>query len=170
MSDLSELESELKKLRPRAASSGLATRIERVLNETQKSTTPSAAVLPKRRNIRVNWFGLGLGLAAAAIFLVLARVNVERTPGGKQSVVGVTPVPFTTVAPANDAFVPVGLTQVVYSRRDEGLHFPNNASEPVRRVRSQKRETLQWHNAVTGTSLRVSYPSEEVTLIPVSGQ
>lgn len=169
MNDLPELESELKKLRPRAVSSGLSTRIERALNEA-KSTTPSAAVLPKRRNIRVNWFGLGLGLAAAAVFLVLARVNVERTPGQKQSVVGVTPVPFTTVAPANDSFVPVGLTQVVYSRRDEGLHFPNNASEPVRRVRSQKRETLQWHNPVTGTSLRVSYPSEEVTLTPVSGQ
>jgi hypothetical protein len=29
---------------------------------------------------------------------------------------------------------------------------------------------LQWNNPQTGASLRVSYPSEEVTLIPVSGQ
>ena len=66
--------------------------------------------------------------------------------------------------------MPAGLTQVVYNTRDEGLHFPEGADQPVRRVRSQKRETLQWRNPGTGTSVRVSYPSEEVTLIPVSGQ
>ena len=27
---------------------------------------------------------------------------------------------------------------------DEGLHFPDGADQPIRRVRSQKRETLQW--------------------------
>ena len=59
---------------------------------------------------------------------------------------------------------------MVYSRQDEGLHFPDGANEPVRRVRAQKRETLQWNNPSTRTSLRISYPSEEVTLIPVSGQ
>jgi hypothetical protein len=170
MNDLSELEAELKKLRPRAASPGLTARIERALTAAP-GTTPSAGVLSRHRNSRVNWLGLGLGLAAAAAFLILARVNVERTPGEKQSVVAVTPSPFITVAPAgSDSFVPVGLTQVVYNTRDEGLHFPKGANEPVRRMRSQKRETLQWRNPGTGTSLRVSYPSEEVTFIPISGQ
>jgi hypothetical protein len=79
-------------------------------------------------------------------------------------------VPFAPPIPVSDAFVPAGLTQVVYNTRDEGLHFPEGADQPVRRVRTQKRETLQWRNPGTGTSLRVSYPSEEVTLIPVSGQ
>ena len=130
---------------------------------------PRRPLLPKRRSFRVNWFGLGLGLAAAATFLLLARVNVEQ-PGKRQSVVAMTPVPFAQLTPANDAFVPTGMTQVVYNTRDEGLHFPAGADQPVRRVRSQKRETLQWRNPGTGTSLRVSYPSEEVTLIPVSGQ
>ncbi len=169
MSDFSELETELKKLRPRAASPGLAMRIERALAEAPVAT-PSAGILPKRRDFRVNWFGLGLGLAAAAAFLLLARVNVERAPGKRQSVVAVTPAPFAALTPTGDSFVPVGLTQVVYNTRDEGLHFPAGADQPVRRVRSQKRETLQWRNPGTGASLRVSYPSEEVTLIPVSGQ
>jgi hypothetical protein len=40
----------------------------------------------------------------------------------------------------------------------------------MRRIRYQKRETLQWRNPNTGASLRVSYPSEEVVLTPVSGQ
>ncbi|HEX7517912.1 MAG TPA: hypothetical protein VF345_11575 [Chthoniobacterales bacterium] len=168
MSDFTELEAELKKLRPRAASPELAARIEQALAEVS-GRTATAGVLPKQRNFRLNWLGLGLGLAAAAAFLLLARVNVER-PGKRQSVVAMTPVPFAPLTPANDAFVPAGLTQVVYNTRDEGLHFAEGADQPVRRVRSQKRETLQWRNPGTGTSLRVSYPSEEVTFIPVFGQ
>ena len=46
MSDFSELEAELKKLRPRAASPGLAMRIERALAEAPVAT-PSAGILPK---------------------------------------------------------------------------------------------------------------------------
>ena len=168
MNDFTELEAELKKLRPHAASPELATRIEQALAEVS-GRTATAGVLPKKRSFRVNWFGLGLGLAAAAAFLVLARINVDQ-PAKRQSVVAMTPAPFAPPLPASDAFVPAGMTEVVYNTRDEGLHFPEGADQPVRRVRSQKRETLQWRNPGTGTSLRVSYPSEEVTLIPVSGQ
>jgi hypothetical protein len=167
MSDFTELEAELKKLRPRGASPELATRVERALVAEVSGRTATAGVLPKKpRNFRVNWLGLGLGLAAAATLLILARVNVE--PGKRQSVVAMTPAPFAP--PIQDAFVPAGLTEVVYNTRDEGLHFPEGADQPVRRVRKQKRETLQWRNPGTDTSVRVSYPSEEVTFIPVSGQ
>lgn len=169
MNDFSELEAELKKLRPRAASPALTARIERGLAEAPGATR-SAGVLPKARSFRVNWFGLGLGLAAAATLLLLARVNVEQRPGKRPTVVAMTPVPFAQPVPVNDAFVPAGLTQVVYDTRDEGLHFPESGDQPVRRVRSRKRETLKWNNPQTGTSLRVSYPSEEVTLIPVDAQ
>jgi hypothetical protein len=167
MSDFTELEAELKKLRPRGAPSELATRVERALAAEVSSQTATAGVLPRKpRNFRVNWLGLGLGLAAAAALLILARVNVE--PGKRQSVVAMTPAPFAP--PIQDAFVPAGLTEVVYNTRDEGLHFPEGADQPVRRVRTQKRETLQWRNPGTDTSVRVSYPSEEVTFIPVAGQ
>jgi hypothetical protein len=168
MNDFSELEAELKKLRPAAASPELTARIERGLAEVS-GRTATAGVSPKRRNVRVNWFGLGLGLAAAAALLLLARIDVDQLAGKRQSVVAATPLPFAQPVP-NDAFVPAGLTQVVYDTRDEGLHFPESGDQPVRRVRSRKRETLKWNNPQTGTSLRVSYPSEEVTLIPVEGQ
>lgn len=168
MSDFTELEAELKKLRPRAASPELAARIERGLAEEVSGRTATAGVLPKRRNFGVNWLGLGLGLAAAAALLILARVNVDR-PGKRQSVVAMTPAPFSKPLPA-DSLVPAGMTQVVYNRKDEGLHFAEGADEPMRRMRSQKRETMQWKNPKTGASLRVSYPKEEVTLIPISGQ
>ena len=169
MNDFSELETELKKLRPRAASPELTARIERGLAEVS-GRTATAAVLPKPRGVRVNWFGLGLGLAAAAALLLLARVNVDQPAGKRSTLVAMTPVPFAQPVPVNDAFVPAGLTQVVYDTRDEGLHFPESGDQPVRRVRSRKRETLKWNNPQTGTSLRVSYPSEEVTFIPVEGQ
>jgi hypothetical protein len=170
MSDFTELEAELKKLRPRGASPDLSARIERDLDAEVSGRTATAGVLPKRsRNFRVNWLGLGLGLAAAATLLILARVNVER-PGKRQSVVAMTPAPFAPPIQASDAFMPADLTEVVYNTSDEGLHFPEGADQPVRRVRTQKRETLQWRNPGTGTSVRVSYPSEEVTFIPVSGQ
>jgi hypothetical protein len=81
----------------------------------------------------------------------------------------ITPAPAPT-AQIDSSFVPSALTQVVYERRDEGLHFTEGADQPVRRVRSRKRETMQWNNPQTGASLRVSYPTEEVTLVPVIGQ
>jgi hypothetical protein len=175
MNDFSELEAELKKLRPSAASPELSARIESALAQASAGMAEvsgriaTAGVLPKRRNFRVNWFGLGLGLAAAAAFLVLARVNVDR-PAQRPTVMAVTPAPFSQPLSPTDSFVPAGVTEVVYNTRDEGLQFPDGADQPVRRVRSQKRETLKWSNPATGTSLRVSYPSEEVTFIPVSGQ
>jgi hypothetical protein len=66
--------------------------------------------------------------------------------------------------------MPAGLTQVVYRTHDEGLRFPSGSTQPMRRVRSHSRETLQWRNPKTGATLRISYPTEQVSLSPVSGQ
>ena len=170
MNDFSELEAELKKLRPRPASPDLAGRIEISLaQEAAGRGTATAGVLPKRRSLRPNWFALGLGLAAAATFLLLARMNVDR-PSKSTGLALLTPAPIAPAAKVDDAFIPSAMTQVVYDRTDEGLHFAEGADEPVRRLRSKKRETMQWKNPKTGASLRVSYPTEEVTLVPISGQ
>lgn len=171
MNDFSELEAELKKLRPRPVSPDLSARIEVGLAEEAAGRgTATAGVLPKQQQrFRLNWFALGLGLAAATVFLLLARVNVDR-PAKSTGLALLTPAPITPAAKVDDAFVPAALTQVVYDRKDEGLHYAEGADEPMRRVRSKKRETMQWTNPKTGASLRVSYPKEEVTLSPISGQ
>ena len=170
MNDFTELENELKKLRPQTPSPDLAARIEQGLMEVAGRGTATAGVLPKRRSFKLNWLGLGLGLAAAAGFLLLARVSVDRKPAKSTGLAMVSPVPGVSADAVRDILVPAGMTQVVYNTRDEGLHFEEGADQPVRRVRSHKRETLQWNNPQTGASLRVSYPSEEVTLVPVTGQ
>lgn len=172
MNDFSELEAELKKLRPRGVSPELNARVEIGLaKEAAGRGVATAGVLPKRQpRFRLNWFALGLGLAAATTFLVLARMNVDR-PTKNAGLAMLTPAPVTPAAKqVADTFVPAAMTQVVYDTKDEGLHYTDGTSEPVRRLRSRKRETVQWKNPQTGASLRVSYPKEEVTLVPISGQ
>ena len=171
MNDFSEIENELKKLRPAPVEANLLTRIEKALLE--ESSLPTSAVVAQKRSTGTNWIslGLGLGLAAAAGFFMLARVNDNQPAKNQPSVAAVKPTPNerpTTINPGR--MIPSGLTEVVYHTRDEGLHFPDGATQPVRRMRYHTRETLRWQNPQTGASLRVSYPSEEVVLLPVSGQ
>src|SRR5437763_1145853 len=77
MNDFSDLEVELKKLRPTPASQELVTRVECALQQTGAEKT---AGLIKKRRVRWNWLPLGLGLAAAAAFLLLARLNMDHAP------------------------------------------------------------------------------------------
>lgn len=173
MNDFSEIESELKKLRPARVQANLVARVEKALQE--ESSLPTAAVVTQKHSTRANWIslGLGLGLAAAAGFLMLARVHDEAAKN-QPTVAAVKASPNerpVTTAPINPGrMIPSGLTEVVYHTSDEGLHFPEGKTEPVRRMRYRTRETLRYRNPQTGASLRVSYPSEEVVLLPISGQ
>jgi len=164
MNDFSEMEDELRKLRPVRPSQQLFERVARQLEGSAEGDPADNIIRPARFNF--GWVSLGLGLAAAAAFVLLARVNVPTTGPAKIASAPTTPVPAQQL----NTFVPAGASRIVYHTRDEGLLFPAGSTEPVRRVRSRTRETLQWQNPTTGASLRVSYPSEEVQLIPVSGQ
>lgn len=196
MNDFSEVESELKKLRPLPPSPELFARIE-------QGVTDQAAKSDGERNIirtdrfQISWRALGLGLAAAAVLLLLARMGFQSSQKEPDKITSVSPAPSfestnepTVAEPrarqserltnremtpsmeraVRNQFMPAGTTQVVYQTRDEGLLFPAGYDQPMRRVRSQMRETLQWRNPGTGASLRVSYPSEEIELVPISGQ
>jgi hypothetical protein len=194
MNDFSEIEDKLCKLRPVQPSADLMIRIERALAEARhgeslhsgKGSTrlrerpvrlgptarqaSTAGVLPRERRFHFNWLSLGLGLAAAAALVLFARIQLDRPVKKTSTLAAIRPAPAFSSTSSTAQFVPAGLTQVVYHTRDEGLHFPNNSEQPMRRVRSHTRETLRWRNPTTGASLRISYPSEEVSLTPVSGQ
>lgn len=178
MNNFSELEAELKKLRPALASAELISRIDRALKTEGYASASPSTVRPQSRSsgsdFRINWLGLGLGLAAAATFLILARVDLRPGNKTKAEPAGNTVASATPTLEQRAAALPnyqaTGLTQVVYRRYDEGLVFPRGASQPSRRVWTTKRETLRWRDRETGAQLSVSYPAEEVTLTPVSGQ
>ncbi len=167
MNDFSELENELRKLRPARPSPILFERVEEAMVDHR-------ARLSQRRTL--SWFteaphkaALGFGLAAAAVLLLLARISMEQRGTAAKSGAPVSSVMATRPTSANE-FIAAGATQIVYNSRDEGLHFADGSEQPVRRLRYRTHQTWQWRNPTTGASFRVSYPSEEVVLIPVSGQ
>jgi hypothetical protein len=179
MNDFSELEKELRKLRPAQPSPVLFERVG-------ESFKDSRAGIKERRSLGRRWSGLetahpwwslGFGLAAAAVLILFAAVTMERRHDPQQTVAQSLPAPETRPLPleperttSRSGFVPAGGTNLVYNARDEGLHFADGSERPVRRVRYNTRQTWRWRNPETGASLRVSYPSEEIVLIPVSGQ
>jgi hypothetical protein len=174
MKDFSELENELKKLRPAQPSPVLFERLELALEDC--GTGALAGTIPVRSPY--NWWWLGFGLATAGIVVLCAVISFERehrrdtaTVAQRAPASEMRPeTPGTEQSRVSDRFVPAGGTNVVYHARDEGLHFADGSDRPVRRVRYQTQQTWRWHNPETGASLRVWYPSEEIVLIPVSGQ
>jgi hypothetical protein len=186
MNDFSELEKDLKALRPAQPSPVLFERIEGAMAENSKARVSDATPI-------ANWFwrftetpyrfGIGLAAAAAAVVLLIARINTDQTRNENAEIAQVSPPSQTgPVRPSfsgrsgidgsmsSNKFVSSDATQVVYNTRDEGLQFGDGSQQPLRRLRYQTQQTWQWRNPSTGASLRVSYPSEQVVLIPVSGQ
>jgi len=186
MNDFPELENELRALRPARTSPVIFELIEEALAENCRAPVSGAGSMANwlRRFTETPFrFGIGLVAAAAAVVLLLARINTDQTRNEDKEIAQVAPASETRpVLPAfsggsgvngsmsSNKFVPAGATQVVYNTRNEGLQFADGSRQPLRRLRYQTQQTWQWRNPSTGASLRVSYPSEEVVLIPVSGQ
>jgi hypothetical protein len=210
MNDFSELEKDLKALRPAQPSPVLFERIEGAMAENSRARVPDARPIANWFWRFTEWsggdasdmdgrlgrarereqtsqmpyrFAIGLAAAAAAVVLLIARINTDQTQNENTEIAQVSPP--TQARPAlpslsgrsgidgsmsSNKFVSSGATQVVYNTRDEGLQFADGSQQPLRRLRYQTQQTWQWRNPSTGASLRVSYPSEEVVLIPVSGQ
>jgi hypothetical protein len=186
MNDFPELENELRALRPARPSPVLMERIEEAMVENCRASVSGAGSMAKWRwRFTETPYRIGFGLAAAvaAVLLLLARINTDQTRNEDKEIAQVAPASETGPVPpafsggssvdgsvSSNKFVPAAATQVVYNTRDEGLQFADGSRQPLRRLRYQTRQTWQWRNPSTGASLRVSYPSEEVVLIPVSGQ
>ena len=176
MNDFSEIENELRKLRPAQPSPILFDRIEQAMAEPSRAfaATDTRSGWWRFTEPPYNW---GLGLAAAAALVLCAAIAMEHQQTRGKEIAQISPeaqtAPMSSPGEASTSsakFVPAGATRLVYNTRDEGLQFPRNSGQPLRRLRYRTHESWQWRNPTTGASLRVSYPSEEVVLIPVSGQ
>ena len=166
MNDFSELEAELKQLRPAPVADQLFARIERAL--ARPEAAPSAGFLPRPSRRARAWWSLGLGLSGATALVLLGLTFFAEPPRPEPAIAEKTAAPSERLT---SGFQPSVLTQLVYRQRDEGLVFsPNQSERLLRRVRYDTRETMQWRNPRTGASLRVSYPAEQVVLTPVSFQ
>lgn len=179
MNDFSELENELRKLRPAQPSPVLFERVDTALKNCTAEIKERRSPVRRWRGLQAAhpWLSLGFGLAAAAVLILFAVVSMERRHEPQGSIAQSSAAPAAKQVPLPDGqlpmasrFIPVGGTNLVYHARDEGLHFADGSERPVRRVRYHTQQTWRWRNPETGASLRVSYPSEEVVLIPVSGQ
>ena len=173
MNDFSDIENQLKKLRPLPASANLFRRIEHALAGQENRAAFAAAggksIWSWLRHFTETPYKIGFGLAAAAAaILVLAQVNLKSNkPAGK---IAETTSPTLAAPATTPEFIPADFTRVVYHTSNDGLYFPSGSDRPVRRLQAHARETFEWRNPRTGASLRVSYPSDEVSLVPVSGQ
>ena len=178
MNDFSDLEKELRKLRPAHPSPMLFERVGEALKDSEAAVSGASSKQWRFTETGYrNWWSLGFGLAAAAVLILFAVVTMERRQEHQQTVAQNSAAPETRPVPlrterstSRSKFLPAGGTNLVYNTRDEGLHFANGSERPVRRVRYHTQQTWRWRNPETGASLRVSYPSEEIVLIPVSGQ
>jgi hypothetical protein len=177
MNDFSEIENELRKLRPAQPSPILFERIEEAMAEPCRSPAAADAWSGWWRPPRRTPYNWGLGLAAAAALVLFAAITMERQQNRGKEIAQISPQAKTApllnrgqASTSSHKFVPAGETRLVYNTRNEGLQFARGSGQPLRRFRYQTHETWQWRNPTTGASLRVSYPSEEVVLIPVSGQ
>ena len=179
MNDFSELENELRKLRPAQPSPVLLERIGEALKDSRAGIKERRSLVRRWGGLKTAhpWWSLGFGLAAAAVLILFAVVTMERRHEQREIVAQSSTAPETRPAPLRaerstspSGFVPAGGTNLVYNARDEGLHFADGSERPLRRVRYNTKQTWRWRNPETGASLRVSYPSEEIVLIPVSVQ
>src|SRR5213078_1642615 len=129
MNDFSEIEQELKRLRLAQPSHAFLVRVGQAIADPEIGE--DKIIRPNR--FRLNWIAIGVGVAAAALFLVLAQINTHRRE--KQSErIAQSPAATESRSTSANHFIPIGATQVVYNTRDEGLHFADGSEEPMRRL------------------------------------
>ena len=161
--DFTELENELKQLRPRALPAPLIGRVAKELAEA-----------PRRRGLFAEWRTWFLPAAAAAA-LAVAVTSIpflvsERHGTSLPATVESPAVQASTVAAANTGparLQPVRATNVLYDAVNEGIVYLDG-EQPARRMRLSYMDTITWENPKGGESLQWTVPREEILFVPVT--
>lgn len=164
--EFSQLEAELKALRPVAPARHLQARIGRELErgEVSAQVTPSARA----------WWRWAAAVPAAAAVLIALVVFVRHVPPASPvDNIAATAVSAAggTVGEAEPApvFKPVAAENVLYAVSDEGLVTLDDGTA-ARRERLSYVDTITWKNPRTNASVRWTVPREEVRVVPVKFQ
>jgi len=168
----SELEEQLRQLRPRAAGREMEQNVAAALNRAELAVVqhaPAAAVLPRRKGGAVGFplgllqgFGWALGGAAVAIVAIIPLSRIEES---RKS--AATPAEATAASP--EQYEHTESTEQLVAAQDEGIILAGN-SEPVRQVRYQTLERHVWVDARTGARMEFEVPREDVRFTPASFQ
>jgi hypothetical protein len=169
--DFSNLEAELKRMRPCAPSSELQTRLAAALD---RPAAPTAQPVSTYRSA-FSWrsWKWTLWPAAVAAAVVLALVITRRpdpvppiTDQTTHPVSGTAAEPLATTTPVADLYKPVSAENVLYDSRDEGLVTLDDGTS-AHRVFQCYLDTYTWRNPHTNASLRWTVPRDEVRIVPV---
>jgi hypothetical protein len=165
---IDSLEAELRRLRPAAPGPCLARAIERAL----AAPTDDAQLLPDRARTRrfpvllaASW---GITAIAAAIVLVLMiRGATPGPPTTASNHPAGAPVVAAESRGAAYALMPTQSVGYLVDARDEGVVFLGDGI-PARQVRYQFIDTFELRAKAGGGSVRVSYPRDEIRVVPIS--
>jgi anti-sigma-K factor RskA len=169
--DFSDLEAELKRMRPCAPSSELQARLAATLDRPAAPTAQPVRI-DRSANSRRAWKWV-LWPAAVAAAVVLALVTM-RQPDSVKTTAGQTahPIggneagPLAASTAAADLYEPVSAENVLYDSRDYGLVMLDDGTA-AHRVFQRYLDTYTWRNPRTNASLRWTVPRDEVRVIPV---
>ena len=165
----SELEQQLRQLRPRPPGADLEQKIADDLRRREFALVervPTTAVLRRAGSSRGSWTqwlrGLGWAFAgAAAAIAVIALTNRGDSENAKIA---------SAAAPAPTAsFEPTESTEELVTAEDEGLVLGSD-QEPVRQVRYHSLERHVWVNPQTGARMEFEVPREDVRFVSVAMQ
>ena len=138
MNDFSEIENELRKLRPAQPSPILFERIEEAMMNCREGAWSATQ---SRKPSPYNWLSLGFGLAAAAALVLFAAISMEHQHDGGKEIAQISreseTAPLRSSAKestSSDKFLPAGATRLVYNTRNEGLQFASRCGGFVTRL------------------------------------
>jgi hypothetical protein len=161
--DFTDLESELKQLRPRAMPAPLVGRVAKELAEPAR-----------RRGLFAEWRAWILPAATAAA-LAVAVTSIPFLVSERETTPAATTVqsPAATANTTTDAntaparFQPVRATNVLYDAVNEGIVYLDEDT-PAQRMRLSYLDTITWENPKGGASLQWTVPREEIYFVPVT--
>jgi hypothetical protein len=170
----SDLENELRALRPIAPSTSLEDRIAADLGESRMVVAapralrvPGAGVIPRPAapGLFAQWlrgFGWALAGATAAVALLLHFQKAEQPEKPSTSVIA-------AVDDEADSFLPAESEREFVDADDSGILY-GEGEEPLREIRYHSVERYAWINPETGARVEVEVPREDVVLMPVAMQ
>src|SRR5882724_1565866 len=149
--EFTELEAELRALRPSPLSEDFILRVERSL------AAPSSSRFSAKNRLSFEWVSWPI---AASFVGAMAWLSHGASPAAVDTPSG------TGEAAAFATYKPVGAENILYDVREEGLTTMADGT-PARQVRDRYMDVITWKNAAATSSVRWTVPRDEVRLVPI---